>query len=139
MPPTQLIGSDFDHSRLKCPSSFCFLFKIVGPRSILMAQSNAIWSPSSSSFEFSVAFATLVTAHSSYQYDWVARRGRHSIFALVSFLAPAVSTFFAMLSSRRENSPKWICLSMSSDYSNQGGHREQQVCCCFCKAGNFRK
>ena len=32
--------------------------------------------------EFASAFALLVTSHSSYHYDWVARKGRNSIFSL---------------------------------------------------------
>ena len=40
--------------------------------------------------EFAALFANVVTAHSSYRYDWVARTGRHSIFVLLSQLAPKV-------------------------------------------------
>ena len=42
--------------------------------------------------EFAIAFASLVTTHSPYQYDWVARKGQNSIFALFCQLAPKVSS-----------------------------------------------
>ena len=40
--------------------------------------------------EFSVNFASAVTARSTHQYDWVARRGRFSIFNLMHAIAPSV-------------------------------------------------
>jgi hypothetical protein len=40
--------------------------------------------------EFSVNFANAVTARSMHRYDWVARRGRLSIFNLMHAIAPSV-------------------------------------------------
>ncbi len=40
--------------------------------------------------EFSAAFANSVTIRSTNQYDWVARRGAHSVYALLSRLVPKV-------------------------------------------------
>ena len=42
---------------------------------------------------FAIAFASSVTVHSPYQYDWVARKGQDSIFALFCQLAPKVSDY----------------------------------------------
>ena len=40
--------------------------------------------------EFAAAFANSVTVRSTYRYDWVARIGEHSVYALLSQLAPKV-------------------------------------------------
>ena len=40
--------------------------------------------------DFAALFAKTVTTHSSSRYDWVARTGTHSIFILLSQLAPKV-------------------------------------------------
>ena len=40
---------------------------------------------------FAVDFASAVTVHSSYEHDWVARRGECSISQLILDLAPSVS------------------------------------------------
>jgi hypothetical protein len=44
----------------------------------------------SSNREFALAFANYVTAFSDNQFDWVARKGRQSIFELLKNLAPKV-------------------------------------------------
>jgi hypothetical protein len=44
-----------------------------------------------SAHEFAVDFAQAVTVRSSYEYDWVARRGKNSIYQLILDLAPTVS------------------------------------------------
>jgi hypothetical protein len=40
--------------------------------------------------EFAAMFANTVTAYSPSRYDWVARTGRYSLFALMTRLAPKV-------------------------------------------------
>ncbi len=42
--------------------------------------------------ELASAFTSVVTTYSSYHYDWVARKGQHSIFALFSELVPKVAS-----------------------------------------------
>jgi hypothetical protein len=44
----------------------------------------------SSVSEFAAALASLVTARSSYRYDWVARKGQYSIFSFFSRVVPKV-------------------------------------------------
>ena len=39
---------------------------------------------------FVAAFADAVTVQSSHRYDWVARRGKHSMYDLIIDLAPLV-------------------------------------------------
>ena len=43
---------------------------------------------------FAIDLAIALTAQSSHRYDWVARRGRFSIYSLIVDLAPAVSDPF---------------------------------------------
>ena len=47
--------------------------------------------------DLAVAFASLVTTHSDYEYDWVARRGRMSIFSLLYHLAPQVRILVVLI------------------------------------------
>ena len=42
-------------------------------------------------YEFVADFANAVTIHSPHQYDWVARRGRFSIYNLIDELDTTVS------------------------------------------------
>ena len=46
----------------------------------------------SSTFRFLEAFSNLVTMHSAGQYDWLARTGSFSIYALLSQIVPEVWT-----------------------------------------------
>lgn len=40
--------------------------------------------------DFVAAFANAVTVQSSHRYDWVARRGKHSMYDLINDVAPLV-------------------------------------------------
>ncbi len=46
----------------------------------------------SSTFLFLEAFSNLVTVHSAGQYDWLARSGNYSIYALLLRIVPEVRT-----------------------------------------------
>jgi hypothetical protein len=46
----------------------------------------------STTFCFLEAFSNLVTMHSVGQYDWLARTGSYSMYALLSQLVPEVQT-----------------------------------------------
>ncbi len=73
---------------------------------------------SSSNREFAISFATAVTAFSSRQYDWVARRGNHSIFDLLQLLAPRVCLVF--LRFPRLDVLRWDLMYWVSGNSLQG-------------------
>jgi hypothetical protein len=46
--------------------------------------------------EFALSFASCVTTFSDHQFDWVARKGRHCIFAVLQDLAPKARMIEAM-------------------------------------------
>jgi hypothetical protein len=48
--------------------------------------------------DFVALFANTVTVYSSSRFDWVARTGRHSVFVLLSRIAPKVLIAFTLSS-----------------------------------------
>ena len=56
-----------------------------------MQNAQALSRTSGPACEFAAAFANAVTVKSSHKYDWVARRGKHSIYDILKELVPEVS------------------------------------------------